>query len=218
MLNLRVGFQLVVGFITLINTTFVTSHPNIIKISLEANEGYRCERRAYNREFLIQSALQASRHLFEDIPPNSFVDDTSFPKAYKGPIDFRQENLFLWPLSEGGHISSDAETHFLVLGNYLKNIVGVVRGQELQHVKCIKEYDFSDMYDSQIVTGYRCPLEFYPYETIRNQIDNAKSYAWDRLPTFMDFPTPFDGLQIYHDIEKSWRWSITGKYHHQGTS
>ncbi|KAI0998391.1 hypothetical protein K3495_g9805 [Podosphaera aphanis] len=216
--TLCVGFQLVVGFITLINTSFVTSHPNIIRTSLEANEGYRCDRRAYNREFLIQSALQASRRLFGDISLNSIVDDTSFPKPYKGPIDFGQKNLFLWPLSEGGHSSSNAETHFLVLGDYVKNIVGVVRGQETQHVKCIKEYDFSDMYDSQIVAGYRCPLDIYPVETIRKQIENAKFYAQERMPTFEIHLKFVDGPQIYHDIDKSWIWSITGKNHLRATS
>ncbi|KAI0999642.1 hypothetical protein K3495_g8554 [Podosphaera aphanis] len=216
--TLCVGFQLVVGFITLINTSFVTSHPNIIKTSLEANEGYRCDRRAYNREFLIQSALQASQRLFEDISLNPIVVDTSFPKAYKGPIDFGQKNLFLWPLSEGGHSSSDAETHFLVLGNYVKNIVGVVRGQELQHVKCIKEYDFSDMYDSQLVAGYRCPLDFYPFEIIRNQIENAKIHARGRLPTNKIYPKLFDGSQIYHDIDQSWGWPIDGTLHHRVTT
>ncbi|KAI0993275.1 hypothetical protein K3495_g14909, partial [Podosphaera aphanis] len=159
-------------------------------------------------------ALEASRRLFGDISLNSIVDDTSFPKPYKGPIDFGQKNLFLWPISEGGHSSSNAETHFLVLGNYLENIVGVVRGQELQHEKCIKEYDFSDMYDSQIVAGYRCPLEFHPFEMIRDQIDNAKSRTRGRLPRFEKHLKSFHGSQIYHDIKKAWGWSITGKNHH----
>ncbi len=68
----------------------------------------------------MKSALQASRRLFEDILPNSDVADTSFPKAYKGPIDFKQENLFLWPLSEGAHSSSDA-------GKYKSNRLNVYK-------------------------------------------------------------------------------------------
>ncbi|KAI0994538.1 hypothetical protein K3495_g13643 [Podosphaera aphanis] len=74
------------------------------------------------------------------------------------------------------------------------------------------------MYDTQIVTGYRCPLDFYPFETIRNQIDNAKSNVRGILPTYEVYPKPFDSSQIYNDIDQSWEWSITGKNHHTVTT
>ncbi|KAI0997544.1 hypothetical protein K3495_g10642 [Podosphaera aphanis] len=74
------------------------------------------------------------------------------------------------------------------------------------------------MYDTQIVTGYRCPLDFYPFETIRNQIDNAKSNARGILPTYEVYPKPFDSSQIYHDIDQSWGWPIDGTLHHKATT